>query len=279
MFLHGSLSLSFSIALHSASRRWRISWRKSISATTMASLREKEYPVITKAIVPYFHHDQGLNVRGFIPRIRETEKNYLPKIIANEADCIRRWGKKTHGGFKFNRRGWSGSPRMCRRIESLYRATHQRPLPSTRVVGIAFAREIIDEKKGYLVNWADFAFKQCHRGKYDIYNWKSKLPEGEGSSRVNREDDDLEGAEDDWNINRQYKSFPGHHVPEFDIRRDLNPKPDSVIDRPMYGKSQRLPSSSKRTNGSGRGNPSDVGARLGAEGTSADEDAPTASGH
>lgn len=224
--------------------KWGMVYRSRgqyLSRRTMASLREKEYPVVTYGTVPWFHHDQGLNDQGYIPGIRETEKCCLSKILANEADCLRRWGKKTHGGFKFNRRGWSESPRMCRRIEALYRATHQRPLPRTRVVGLAFARGLIAEKKGYLVNWAVFAFKQCHRGKYDVYNWRSKLPEGDGASSGDTGDDDLEGAEDDWDINRQYKAFPGHHVPEFDIRRDLNPKPSSIIERPIYGKSQRIP--------------------------------------
>ena len=216
---------------------------RSRCARAMASLREKEYQVHQKSTIPWFHHDQGLNDRGFIPGIRETEKNYLPTVIANEADCILRWGKKTHGGFKFNRRGWSESPRMCRRIEILYKATHQRPLPSTKVVGLAFARGLIAEKKGFLVNWAAFAFKQCHRGKYDIWNWKSKLPEGEGATGGHSGDEDLEGADDDWDVNRQYKDFPRHRVQgtEWDIRRELNPTPTTLIDRPIYGKSQRIP--------------------------------------
>ncbi|KAG0571792.1 hypothetical protein KC19_VG042900 [Ceratodon purpureus] len=101
---------------------------------SMASLRGREhYP---KGSVPWFHKDQGLNNRGYIPGIREGEH------------CCMSRGKKTGGGFKFSRPNWSESLRMCRRIERLYRTTHQRPLPKSKIVGLAFARGLIAEKKG-----------------------------------------------------------------------------------------------------------------------------------
>ncbi|KAG0554622.1 hypothetical protein KC19_12G105800 [Ceratodon purpureus] len=44
----------------------------------------------------------------------------------------------------------------------------------------------------------------------------------------------MEGASNYWVINRQYKDIPGHHLPEFDICRDLNPRlnprPSSLVD-------------------------------------------------
>ncbi|KAG0596142.1 hypothetical protein M758_UG228100 [Ceratodon purpureus] len=66
----------------------------------MASLREKEYRPVIKATVPWFHQEHGLNDKGFVPGIRFGEKGWMNLIIASEGDCLRRWGKKTAGGFK-----------------------------------------------------------------------------------------------------------------------------------------------------------------------------------
>ncbi|KAG0572840.1 hypothetical protein KC19_VG129000 [Ceratodon purpureus] len=100
-----------------------------------ASLRKKEYWPVTKATVPWFHQEHGLNERGYVPGIQFGEEGCMPKIIASEEDCLRRWGMKTNGGFEFTRRGWSESPWMSHRIEKIYRATHQRPLPPTGLRG------------------------------------------------------------------------------------------------------------------------------------------------
>ena len=163
--------------------------------------------------------------------------------IANQEDCIKRWGVKLHSTYNFTRRGWSESPRMVHRIKSLYRKCHQRSFPKSKQIGLAFARGIIAEKRGYLVNWAAFAYKQCHRGKVDIVNSGRKHEEGtehEGEDDDSTADEDnLEGALDDWDLNRQWKDFPDTRSLPFNIQSQLPQRVLSYgVDRTLYGKAQ-----------------------------------------
>ncbi|KAG0575360.1 hypothetical protein KC19_VG339700 [Ceratodon purpureus] len=79
-------------------------------------------------------------------------------------------------------------------------------------------------------------------GNVDMVNSGSKLEEGthpEGEEQHSSADEDnLEGALDDWELNRQAKDFPSHGTLEFNIQSLLPHRPLYGVDRTLYGKAQ-----------------------------------------
>ena len=210
----------------------------------MASLREETYRVPIKGTKNWLRRDQGLNDIGYIPGIREGEPGYMPHTVASVKHCIDRWGPMEGGRFRYDRPGRCESPRMQRNIEILYQKTHQRPIGAVKAFGLAFARGLIAEMFGYAVDWAGFAMKQCRRGKKltlpfeSFEDLRAKCERGEAKwppNEVSAEGlDELEGAPDDWEINRNARKFTRANSPN--LIRFLQPPPPTVAERPLWKK-------------------------------------------
>ncbi|KAG0573097.1 hypothetical protein KC19_VG148500 [Ceratodon purpureus] len=132
---------------------------------------------------------------------------------------------------------------MQHSIELLYQATHQKPIGKVKAFGVAFARGLIAEKLGYAVDWAGYAMKACRRGKKaskpfeSFEDMKAKCARGEGKwpeNEVQRGgEENLEGAPDDWAINRNARKFTA--AATYNLTFYMNPKPSKVVARPLWG--------------------------------------------
>ena len=208
----------------------------------MASLREETYLVPIKGTKNWMRRDQGLNDVGYIPGIREGEPGYMSRVVASVDHCIDRWGPMEGGRFRYDRPGRCESPKMQRYIELLFQKTHQRPIGRVKAIGLAFARGLIAEMKGYAVDWAGFAMRMCRRGNkmtlpFESFDdLKAKCERGEAvwpGGEVSAEGlDDLEGAPDNWEINRNARKFTAAST--FNLSRWLQPPPRTVVERPLW---------------------------------------------
>ncbi|KAG0504300.1 hypothetical protein KC19_N044500 [Ceratodon purpureus] len=191
----------------------------------------------------WFFVDKKLNNYGYLPGAPRRDRDALPDIVVNEEKCAKRWGPKQHGKFWYARPGSSESPRMIQRIESLYEVTHQRPMGKQRCIGLAFARGLIAEKLGHAVDWASFAAKQCQRGGrpfISLEELRSKTRRESGwwprieASELNA--NDLEGAPDDWEVNRHPRQMNMRLINGYDLKDALPTRPDTVVSPPLYGR-------------------------------------------
>ncbi|KAG0558477.1 hypothetical protein KC19_10G031300, partial [Ceratodon purpureus] len=190
---------------------------------------------------------KGLNDYGYVPGVSGSFPNVLPKNICGEEDCVARWGQKSSGCFWYARAAKAESPRQMYRIERLYQLTHQRPVGVSRCIGMAFARGLLAEKKGYAINWAAFAVKQCTRGcrRFQTFEeYKNKCERGLGVWPPNEvselEESTLEGAPDDWIVNRKVRELDMELLSGFDFSKAVHPKPSIVISSPLYGSVDNL---------------------------------------
>lgn len=130
---------------------------------------------------------------------------------------------------------------MRHRVEKLYQLTHQRPIGKQRSFGLAFGRGLLAEKLGYAVDWASFAAKQCLRGGKQfmtLEELRTKIHREGGDWPHNEVSDldesELEGAPDDWEVNRQVWQMNTGLVNGYDLRDALPTKPDEVVAPPLY---------------------------------------------
>ena len=152
----------------------------------------------------------------------------MPPTLVPQEQVEARWLRPEGYAFRYARPGNSESPRMQGRIGRLYQDVHQRTVPRSKTIGLAFARGLLAEKLGYSVNWSEFAFKVCTRGKKkDIPFRRYKRP------RVPETEDD-EGADSDWEVNLKVPLRAEESLPTYDRRQHIHPKPPSTIKPPSW---------------------------------------------
>ncbi|KAG0563379.1 hypothetical protein KC19_8G026200 [Ceratodon purpureus] len=195
----------------------------------------------------WFFVELGLNNYGYIPGAPRRQRDALPDNVCNEAKCKDRWGQKSGGRFWYARANFGESPRMQYRVESLYQLTHQRPIGKQRAIGLAFARGLLAEKMGFAVDWASFAAKQCTRGgkaflTIEELKRKTELENGEWPANevLQLDEKDLQGAPDDWELNRQPRKMNMRLVKGYDLKDVLPKKPDLTVAPPLYSRLQTL---------------------------------------
>ncbi|KAG0609735.1 hypothetical protein M758_7G010200 [Ceratodon purpureus] len=191
----------------------------------------------------WFHEEEGLNKRGYVPGAAATAAFSLPHNVASKSMCERRWGPMKGGKFWYAKPGESESPRQCYRIERLYQITHQRPIGRYKCIGLAFARGLIAEKRGFAVDWATFAARICARGKKDFRTFEElrrhcreigePFPPNE-IKKLDLDEDSLTGAPDDWLVNRNPDLVDPNLVQGFDLTLALPEVPPSTVHRPVY---------------------------------------------
>lgn len=194
----------------------------------------------------WFHTHKGLNNIGYIPGQSQTEVHHLPMSIVSDEECMARW-KRDKSGFRYACDESEESPRMQERIENLFRLTHHRAMGRTKAIGLHFARRLLAEKKGYAINWAEFACRRAKRGMKQGHMYidrpivetnqtpwrRAWIFDSEKGTAVY----DLERAEDDWEVNREVFS-PGPNVglETFQRPAGLHVHPCHIVDRPRYKK-------------------------------------------
>ncbi|KAG0572892.1 hypothetical protein KC19_VG132700 [Ceratodon purpureus] len=195
----------------------------------------------------WFHSEKGLSKVGYIPGQSWSELNHLPMFIVSDSDCLEQC-KRDKSGFRYASVDSEESPMMQNCIEELFRLTHQRPiLGRTKAIGLHFARGILAEKKGYAVNWAEFASRIARRAKKKGQvlsnkpivetNWTPKrrawVFDREKGSAVY----ELETTADDWELNRVIPRDSNIPEPDsFDLRSTLSKYPTQTVGRPLYRK-------------------------------------------
>ena len=192
----------------------------------------------------WFHSAKGLNNFGYLPGFPRSYPCHLPASLVSEKDCRARWDRVA-AGFRYASKGREESPTMQDRIEELFAITHQRPVGSTKTIGVAFARGILAERMGFAVNWAEFARKQCQRrhSTYEplrenviVKHASEDRPhywifDEETKKVVLR----LQGCADDWTLNNKFKDPRNlHTVEDFDFRSTFDKYPPQIIGRPLY---------------------------------------------
>ncbi|KAG0504878.1 hypothetical protein M758_N012600 [Ceratodon purpureus] len=195
----------------------------------------------------WFCVEKNLNDYGYVLGAPRRERDALPDDISNEEMCTQRWGEKRGGKFWYAKKGSSESPRMRYRVEKLYQETHQRPIGSQRGISLGFARGLITEKKGYAVDWATYAAKQCKRGKKPFQSMealKSKTRAENGDwprNEVYGEDEIyFDGAPDDWEVNRRVEHLDPRLVNAYNLREALPTVPEDIVAPPMYTSGRNL---------------------------------------
>ena len=191
----------------------------------------------------WFHIEVGLNDQGYIPGAPADHPDSLPKKVVSEAMCSDRWGPRSSGSFWYAKPGRSESPRQIYRIDKLYQLTHQRPMGKQKFIGIAFARGLVAEKLGYAVNWASFAAKTCARGRKPFETIAEHMRRVKSDPAwcpsfdvvdVNLDENTLEGAADDWEINIHMESQNKRLIQGYDLRQALPVHPASIVKPPSY---------------------------------------------
>ena len=147
------------------------------------------------------------------------------------------------GKFWYAKPGQSESPRQCYRIERLYQITHQRPIGRYKCIGLAFARGLIAEKRGFAVDWATFAAKICARGKKEFKTFEElrrhcreigePFPPNE-IKKLDLDEDSLTGAPDDWLVNRNPDLLDPNLLQGFDLTLALPGVMPNIVHRPLY---------------------------------------------
>ncbi|KAG0571824.1 hypothetical protein KC19_VG045900 [Ceratodon purpureus] len=164
--------------------------------------------------------------------------------MVSEQDCRARW-ERVAAGFCYASEGREESPTMHDRIEELFAITHQRPIGSTKTIGVAFARGILAEKMGFAVNWAEFARKQCQRRHATYEPLRERVTIKHAAEdrpqywifdeETKKLEYRLPGCVEDWTLNNKYKDPREHHtVEDFDFCTLFDKYPSQVIGRPVY---------------------------------------------
>ena len=188
---------------------------------------------------PWFHNEEGLNDEGYIPGAPGDHPSSLPKNVVSEAMCADRSGPRSSGSFWYAKPGRSESPRQIYRIEKLYQLTHQRPMEKQKFFGLAFGRSSL----GHALNWASFAAKTCARGRKPFETLEEHMrriksdpywcPSNDAVD-VNLDENTLEGAEDDWSVNRNMRSLDKRLVRGYNLKHALPVYPASTVEAPTY---------------------------------------------
>ncbi|KAG0595238.1 hypothetical protein M758_UG152200 [Ceratodon purpureus] len=134
------------------------------------------------------------------------------------------------------------SPRMGKRIRYLFLSVFQRPIGSNDAIPFHFGRGLLAERKGFPIDWAEYARKMTHRGTGDLAHIPGPAPlnaplmEGgnpfvfmtiEDLRRTTppnkwpkyKEDsntESVEGSDDGWNINVQFGAVVEGRSSSFD---------------------------------------------------------------
>ncbi|KAG0559418.1 hypothetical protein KC19_10G103000 [Ceratodon purpureus] len=209
----------------------------------MPPARAKIHGAREKGDPRWFHEEEGLNRRGYVPGAAATAAFSLPHNVASKSMCERRWGPMKGGKFWYAKPGQSESPRQCYRIERLYQITHQRPIGRYKCIGLAFARGLIAEKRGFAVDWATFAAKICARGKKEFKTFEElrrhcreigePFPPNE-IKKLDLDEDSLTGAPDDWLVNRNPDLLDPNLLQGFDLTLALPGVMPNIVHRPLY---------------------------------------------
>lgn len=209
----------------------------------MSSLRGRNTATPRRGSDAWFHKEIGLNNYGYIPGGPKHDRNSLPKTIANEGMCKLRWGHKKGGKFLYAKPDGGESPRQRYRIERLYQLTHQKPIGKTLGFGIAFGRGLIAEKLGHAVDWASYAAKQCSRGArpFETTEEFKRRCDAEGKwfpenevRNLDLDENTLEGAADDWEVNRHLRKLDMKKVKHYDLKDALPTIPSQLVRKPLY---------------------------------------------
>lgn len=174
----------------------------------------------------WFEHEVGLNSFGLIPG------DTLQDQHVSKAEYNQFWGAKNyHNGARYKR---NVSPKMVWRIRNHYQKVFQRPIGQKDEFPWQFGRALLAERNGWPINWAAYARKMTHRGTGDKqhlgprkqgrirnrrcrkqtemrkegFKFQSMTSKLARLSRVQwpanwvgPEPENLEGRDDDWEIN------------------------------------------------------------------------------
>ncbi|KAG0596419.1 hypothetical protein M758_UG252400 [Ceratodon purpureus] len=206
-------------------------------------LKRQEVETADAGSVRWFAESQGLNAVGYIPGTDLHEEH------CSKAEYNAFWGPKNrNNGGRYKR---NVSPRMVRRIRSLYHCCFQKPIGTADALPYHFGRGLLAERNGYPINWAAYARKMTHRGTEDtehlgrtptegrelcrrgvLFQFESlealrhRTPHAEWpKNEAVDESDGEEGRDDDWEVNVKFDMKP-------DGIRDFAPTPKYIMPAP-----------------------------------------------
>ncbi|KAG0595572.1 hypothetical protein M758_UG178000 [Ceratodon purpureus] len=196
----------------------------------------------------WFHLTKGLNNVRYLPGFSQSNPDHLPASIVSEEECSARW-KRNSSGYRYAVAKCEESPRMKDRIERLFEETYERPINQTKSIGVAFARGTLAEKKGFAVNWVEFAHSRYRRGRnrnLTLQNFGEKHADmrkrGRERAYVFNPDlgtvvHDLIGADDDWELNVKHAARDtSSKYQKFDLLLDPRNPQSQVIEHPLYSR-------------------------------------------